>query len=110
MISLICAIFWFGVHYLTQKFHLMATGDISEIAIVFGYLFYSILYVKVMMLYKEKVITNFFTGVVSPILAMIGGLIIIVGGFSSNPASMSVFFIICLSFCVTGYLFYKNKH
>ena len=110
MISLVCAIFWFGVHYLTQKFHLMATGDISEIAIVFGYLFYSILYVKVMMLYKEKVITNFFTGVVSPILAMIGGLIIIVGGFSSNPASMSVFFIICLSFCVTGYLFYKNKH
>ncbi len=108
LISLLCVIFWFFIHYLTQKFHLMATGDISEIAIVFGYLFYSILYIKVIMLYREKVITNFFTGVISPVLAMIGGLIIIIGGFSSNPASMTIFFIICSFFCISGYLYYKK--
>lgn len=109
MISLVCSVFWFGIHYLTQKFGLMKTGDISEIAIVFGYLYYMILYVKVLMLYKNKVVTNTFTGLISPILAIIGGLIIVVGGFSSNPLSMSIFFLICLIFSISGYQYYKKQ-
>lgn len=107
-IGLGCSLFWFVIHYFTQKSGLMNTGDISEIAIVFGYLFYMILYVKVLMLYKQKVFTNFFTGLIAPILALIGGLIIVVGGFTSNPPLMIVFFIICLAFSLAGYLFYKK--
>lgn len=109
LISLACSLTWFLVHYLTQKFHLMSTGDISEIAIVFGYLFYMILYVKVLSLYKQKIITNVFTGLVAPILAMIGGLIIVVGGFSSNPVSMIIFFVICLIFSLSGSAYYKKQ-
>ena len=109
IVSLVCSLTWFLVHYLTQKFHLMSTGDISEIAIVFGYLFYMILYVKVLSLYKQKIITNTFTGLIAPILAMIGGLIIVVGGFSSNPISMITFFIICLIFSLSGSAYYKKQ-
>lgn len=109
VISLICSLFWFFIHYLTQKLGLMSTGDISEIAIVFGYIFYMMLYIKVLMLYKEKTVTNFFTGVIAPIFALIGGLIIVIGGYTSNPASMTVFFIICLVFCYSGFAYYK-KH
>lgn len=109
MIGLFCGIFWFSIHYITQKFGLIKTGDISEIAIVFGYLFYSILYIKVMLLYKQNIINNFFTGIISPIFAIIGGLIIIIGGFSSNPVSMTVFFGICSLFCLSGYFFSKMQ-
>jgi APA family basic amino acid/polyamine antiporter len=109
LISLGCSLFWFLIHYLTQKFTLMSTGDISEIAIVFGYLLYMLLYIKVLMLYKQKVVTNTFTGLIAPILAMIGGLIIVIGGFSSNPKSMMIFFLICFIFSFAGYSYYKKK-
>ncbi|MEG0284581.1 MAG: amino acid permease [Vagococcus sp.] len=109
LISLVCSLMWFSIHYLTQKFELMSTGDISEIAIVFGYLFYMILYVKVLSLYKQKIITNAFTGLVAPIFAIIGGLIIVIGGFSSNPLSMIVFFVICLLFSLSGSFYYRKQ-
>ena len=109
MISLFCGIFWFIIHYITQKFHLITTGDISEIAIVFGYIFYMMLYIKVLILFKQKIITNVFTGFISPIFAMIGGLIIVFGGFTSNPASMTIFFFICFLFCFSGYSYCKKK-
>ncbi|MBO0477675.1 APC family permease [Vagococcus sp. DIV0080] len=109
LISMACSLFWFFIHYLSQKFSLMTTGDISEIAIVFGYLFYMALYIKVLMLYKQKIVTNVFTGLISPILALIGGSIIIIGGFSSNPLSMIAFFVICSIFSISGYTYCKKQ-
>ncbi|RSU06348.1 hypothetical protein CBF34_02145 [Vagococcus penaei] len=110
MISLGTALTWYLIHYITQKFGLLKTGDVSEIAIVFGYFYYMMLYVKVLHMYLKKQLTNVFTGLVAPILAIIGGLIILVGGVSSNPKSMIIFFVICSAFCFIGFNYYKKRH
>lgn len=110
LISFAVSLFWFVMHYLTQYFGWMKTGDISEIAIVFGYVFYMVLYIKVLQLYFKKEIKHTFVGLVAPIFAIIGGLIIVIGGFSSDPSSMAVFFLICGLFCLGGYTFYTSTH
>ncbi|MGO3731896.1 MAG: APC family permease [Vagococcus sp.] len=109
LVSVSCGIFWFIIHYLTQKFGLMASGDISEIAVVFGYICYMTLYLKVIMLYKKGDIQNTFTGLIAPIFALIGGSIIVIGGISSNPLSMILFLFICSAFCFAGFSFYKKQ-
>ncbi len=108
-VSVVCSLFWYAVHYVTQLTGIMAPGDVSEIAIVFGYACYFLLYVKVMQLYRQKDITNVFLGVIAPLLGMLGSLIIVLGGFLANPLSMSLFAAICFFFCLAGYL-YADKH
>ncbi|WP_077276510.1 APC family permease [Vagococcus penaei] len=58
MISLGTALTWYLIHYITQKFGLLKTGDVSEIAIVFGYFYYMMLYVKVLHMYLKKTINQ----------------------------------------------------
>lgn len=78
-------VFWTLVNYLLFKFQIVGVGsDVSSIAIVLGYIFYSILYIKVIKLYKAKKIKSLIKGVVYPILAMIGAATIIIGGFMSD--------------------------
>ncbi|MGY3766501.1 APC family permease [Vagococcus vulneris] len=110
LISLIVGLIWYAIHYATQKFGLLTTGDVSEIAIVFGYFYYILLYTKVLHLYWTKQITNTLTGLIAPILAIIGGLVIIIGGVLSNPISMITFFIICSLFCYGGYHYFKQTN
>lgn len=108
-IALGISLFWFFIHFLTQYFNLLESGDVGEIAIVFGYLWYMSLYLKVIHLYIKKEITDIFTGLFSPILALLGGIIILFGGFFQDPLATMMFFIICSMFCLAGYLFYKKN-
>lgn len=109
IIALATSCGWFMIHYLTQSYQLMGLGDIGEIAIVFGYIWYMALYIKVIQLYFSKEITDSFTGLISPILAIIGGLIILFGGFYENPIFEFISFGICFLFCLAGYFTYKKN-
>ncbi|RST90727.1 hypothetical protein CBF36_11095 [Vagococcus bubulae] len=110
IIALLTSCGWFIIHYLTQYFQLMGLGDIGEIAIVFGYMWYIALYFKVIQLYLDKDIKETFTGLISPILAILGGLIILFGGFYDNPVFEFISFGICFLFCLFGYItFRKNQ-
>lgn len=103
-------VFWLGMHYLTQRFDILRGGDISEIAIVFSYLAYILLYVKVLKLKKDKIITSRFLGYVAPILGITGSLIILVGGLFSNPLYSPLFLLFSFVVCVVGYVYgVKNK-
>lgn len=112
LIAFLVSIGWFVIHYTTQRFNLIGAGDVSEIAIVFGYLWYIALYVKVFQMFMKKQITDVFTGFISPILAILGGLIILFGGFHESPYSTAFFFLICSLFCISGFMCYKynKKH
>ncbi|MGX6966998.1 APC family permease [Vagococcus teuberi] len=109
IIALLTGCGWFIIHYITQAFQLMGLGDIGEIAIVFGYMWYMALYFKVIQLYLDKDIQETFTGLISPILAIVGGLIILFGGFYENPIFEFVSFGICFLFCLMGYITFKKN-
>lgn len=108
-ISFITSILWFVIHYVTQKLDLLRGGDISEIAIVFSYVCYVILYIKVIRLKREGVIAGFFRGFICPIFAIAGAAIIFVGGFIRNPFYVSIFILICAFVFALGSVFYKQE-
>lgn len=105
LISYIITVIWMFIHYLTQKTDILNGGDVSEISIVFSYLCYTILYIKVIHMKNEKMIDGIFKGVICPILALAGSAIILVGGIVSNPFYVICFVIFCALVCLVGYLY-----
>lgn len=109
-ISLGSSLFWMVIHYLTQKTGILGGGDISEIAIVFSYMCYLLLFVKIIQLKLAGEIQSFFKGLIAPVFAIIGSLIIVLGGFISNPFYVSVFLLICFLFCFAGIRYFDKAH
>lgn len=106
IISFITSIVWMMIHYITQKIGVMGGGDISEISIVFSYGCYIMLYIKVMKMKKENIITSKFKGMVCPVFGIMGSIIILIGGFISNPVYVTFFIIFCILTCLLGYKYY----
>ncbi|MGL4607343.1 MAG: APC family permease [Eubacteriaceae bacterium] len=103
--ALVIVGFWLIMHYFTQKYDLLPNSDISEIAIVTSYLLYLGLYYQVFLLWKRKEIKGLFRGLICPIFATIGSLIIFSGGLQSS------LFVLYLSICIivflAGFGYYK---
>ncbi|UJF15786.1 APC family permease [Jeotgalibaca sp. MA1X17-3] len=106
--SCVISLVWMVIHYFTQKTQVLSGGDVSEIAIVFSYITYVILYWKVIQMKKQGIITSPILGVLFPILGMAGSGIIVIGGVISNPIFVPLFLIFCLSISLSGY-FYQIK-
>ncbi|SHH21987.1 basic amino acid/polyamine antiporter, APA family [Anaerosphaera aminiphila DSM 21120] len=104
--ALICTV-WMFIHYITQKLNLLNERDVSEIAIVFGNAVNILLYLKVLNFYKSGEIESKLRGLIAPIFAIIGSLIILFGGIISSPLYIGVYLIVCLLVFLLG--FYKNK-
>ncbi|BCJ93511.1 hypothetical protein acsn021_10800 [Anaerocolumna cellulosilytica] len=107
--SYLTCVVWMLLHYFSLKSNIFKGGDISENAIVFSYICYILLYIKVLKLKKKNIITSFFKGVVCPILGLLGSLIILVGGLISTPLYASVFILFCCLVCLAGYLYSKRR-
>lgn len=105
ILAYLISLIWLSVHYVTQKWDLLNGGDISEIAIVFSYLSYMILYFKVIQLNKNGIIDNKFLGKIVPSLGICGSLIIFIGGLFANPVYGPIFILISGLICWLGYLY-----
>ena len=108
-VSFVTSIIWFAIHYVTQKFNLLRGGDISEIAIVFSYACYIILYIKVMKMKKAGEIKGIFRGWICPVFAIAGATIIFVGGFIRNPFYVGIFIAFCALVFALGYKCFKKE-
>lgn len=102
--ALLIVAFWLFIHYFTQKYNMFPNSDISEIAIVTSYLLYLGLYYKVFVLWKNKEIKSLFRGLICPILASVGSLIIFSGGLQSPL--FGLYFAICFIAFGSGYAYY----
>lgn len=107
LFAYILAVFWMFIHYITAKYHLLPNSDVSEISIAISYLLYILLYYKVYKLYKVKQITSKFKGIVCPLLATVGSLIILSGGIQSSL--FIYYFIFCLIIMLVGRYYYIKK-
>ena len=110
VIAFVSALIWMAVHYITQKTNALAGGDISEISIVFSYGCYIILYLRVIGLKKEKVVSGIFKGIICPLFAILGAAIIFVGGFISNPIYVLCFMVLCTVAGAMGFLYFRSKN
>lgn len=109
VVSFITTAVWLFIHYITQKTNILRGGDISEIAIVFSYVCYIILYVKVISMKKNNVIKSKFKGIVCPIFGCIGSLVILFGSLVSNPFYVLMFMLICFMVGFIGVIYYMKK-
>jgi APA family basic amino acid/polyamine antiporter len=110
LLSYVITLIWMGLHYLTQKSGIIGSSDVSEIAIVFSYVCYIILYIKVIKMKKANIIKSTFKGIICPVLGTLGSVIILIGGIVSNPVYVPVFILICLIAGGIGYGYYNNKN
>ncbi len=108
IISFIIVAFWYAVHFLSIKYNIMPNGDISEISIVINYMFFIILYVAVIRLYLKGEIQSIFFGIISPCLATIGSIIVLVGGLF-NPMFIYYCLICGALVAVSAIYYFKNK-
>lgn len=90
---------WLAVHYIFTKNQILGNSDVSEIAISSAYIFYSILYFKVLIMYKNKEVEGIFKGCICPIFGLLGSVIILTGAVQNK------FFILYLLFTILLYCF-----
>lgn len=100
-------LFYLLVHYVTEKFSWLPGGDISEITIVFNNLCLILLYLVVLKLYVKGEVKNKLTGLVAPIFAVAGSLMMLIGSLMNNFKMVSLFLIFCFLFNIGGFAIYK---
>lgn len=109
LIYFLISTFWLIAYYITSKFQLLGGSDVSEIAIVFSYVTYIVLYLKVMKLYKEGEIKSLFKGIIAPIFAIIGSLIILIGGIVASPFYVILYIFVSIFIFYLGYRKIKDE-
>lgn len=108
-ISFALSAFWMVIHYITQKLGILK-GDISDIAIVFSYACYALLYVKVIRMKLSGEIKSAFKGIICPVFALMGSAIIVIGGVVSNPLYVPVFMAFCFLVGVIGHMYNRHRN
>lgn len=101
---------WLLVHYVLTKTSFLPNSDISEIAIVFNSLVLVILYLTVLKLYRQGVITSRLTGLVSPILAILGVAMLLIGSLLTSFWQVLAFMLLCLLSCLIGFALFKKNN
>lgn len=99
---------WLALHYVITANNLLPNSDVSEISIVFNAVSLIVLYVTVLKMHRKGVISNRLTGLVAPILAILGTVMLFVGSLLNNFWLVSAFMLICLLSCGIGYALYRK--
>ena len=108
LVTLVIVLFWFAMHYITQKNNLLPNSDISEISITINYLGYIILYVQVFRYGLAGQIKGFWRSKLNPIFATIGSLIILIIGMRSPL--FWFYALLCGLLILSAFVFWeKNK-
>ncbi len=105
--ALVITCVWEWINYVVQKNNLIPNSDVSEIPIVSSYILYIILYVCVIKLYLKGEVKGKLQGIVIPVFAIIGSLLIIIGGLQ-NPMTF-LYLGICLLIIIISLIFWNKK-
>ena len=108
ILSFTLTIIWTIIHYISVKFDLLPNSDVSEIAVIFSYIVYIVLYIQVIKLAFRGTIKGFFKGKFNPLMAIIGSIVVLLGSLS-NPI-IFLYFAIFLTIVISAIIFYKNQN
>lgn len=97
---------WTVIHYFVMEYQIFNGRDISEISIVFSYISYILIYIKVFMKLKEE---GKKLKLIIPIMAILGSLMIFLGSLIASPKYVSLFIGICVVSIIIGYKFQEKE-
>lgn len=102
---------WTVIHYLVTKLNLLGSSDVSEIAIVFSYIMYGLLYVALLKLWFKQVIKKSLINLCTISLSIVSVVVIVVASFMSNAFYVSLFLFISMLISMAGFIVsnYKQK-
>ena len=83
-IACIISIVYIFINYIVQKYNLIPNSDISEIPIVASYILYMLLYFCVINLYRKGKVEGIAKGLIIPMIATLGSLVIVIGGLQNS--------------------------
>ncbi|MGL4773295.1 MAG: APC family permease, partial [Clostridium sp.] len=106
IISSFITLFWFVVHYLTQKLNLLPNSDVSEISVVMSYVLYCMLYIAIFKMGTSGEIKGFLKGRFYPVMGMLGSLVILTGG-AKNPLFI-YYALFCILVIITSIVFFNK--
>lgn len=110
IIALFFAVVYAVVNYLVTRFDLLQGGDIGELTIVSQYLLFILLYYKVFSLWRKRKVKGVFYGVICPLLAAAGSVMIFVCGFA-HWLVFTIGLLLVISVFMAGalYINFKDK-
>ena len=100
-IGLVFACFWLGTWLLSLYGVIPVLIDVSELAIVFLYAFYTPIYIYIMIKNKSAGIVRRY---IIPTLAIIAAIIILVSGILAHALNALIFLVICLVILFVGFI------
>ena len=86
-----------------MRLELLPGYDVSEIAVAVSYLLYSILYIRVIALYRKGEIRGVFHGLVFPLLALAGAAVVVLGAAQSRMFWLNL--AVCAAVFFGGFLY-----
>ena len=101
---------WLALHYVLTSSGIFQNIDISEVAIVFNYICYIVLYSMVLRLYRQGIAKNRFTAFIAPCIGIAGSVLVIVGSLISSFSLTLIFNAFCAAVVLAGFLFYRQHH
>lgn len=106
LLSFLLSIFWLIIWFGNFQGYWGGFMDTSVLTIVFLYGSFIIIYIDIMVNFKEL---NIFKRFIVPTLATIGALYLVFGAFTSDPSMFLFFSIIVGLFLLVGFLTYEKK-
>lgn len=107
LITIFITLLWLGIHYLSTVVPALSTLDISSLPIIMTYFFYILLYIGIIKLYLAKQIKSVFSGMIFPILAILGALVVIYGGFTME--NFEIYLLVSFISVAAGLLIIPKK-
>lgn len=107
LVGFALCIFWTIAHYFTTKLGLLSNSDISEISITVSYVMYILLYVKVFKLGREGEVKGVWRGLINPILATLGSLIILIGSLGNEL--FWIYALVCGVVILSSIVFWRKR-
>lgn len=107
LITIFITLLWLGIHYLSTVVPALSTLDISSLPIIMTYFFYILLYIGIIKLYLAKQIKSVFSGMTFPILAILGALVVIYGGFTME--NFEIYLLVSFISVAAGLLIIPKK-
>lgn len=107
VIAVVITLLWLVIHYLSTVIPSLATLDISSLPIIMTYFFYILLYIGIIKLYFNKDIKNVFLGLVFPVFAILGALVVIYGGVTME--NFEIYLLVSFVSVLAGLLIIPKK-
>ena len=104
--ALVFTLLWFAVHFILLKSK-VSGFDISEISITLNYVLFGFIYARVLQCGIKKKINGVFKGVICPLFAIAGSVVILIGGMGSELFWADT--VICLVILLSAAVFWKRK-